>query len=297
MYIQSLIIFACINMIAVSGLALLTGYTGIFSIGHAGFLAIGAYASVIAYMDFGVPYFLAILLGGLASVVVSVIIGYPALRNKMAGDAFAIVMLGFCTVVRVIISNTQPFFNGALGISGIPKLSTVWVIIAFTVVMIACMRNYIHSDFGKNCLAVQQQELAAEMVGISLLKTKLISLMISAFYGGVAGGLYAFFATFLSPSTFADAKSDDLVAAVVLGGMCSLSGPLAAAAILIILPEVLRFLAIWRLVFYGIAFVIIMQFKPEGLFGYQEFSFRWIKVLYHKMRRKSNGSSVGTSKH
>ena len=130
------------------------------------------------------------------------------------------------------------------------------------------------------------------MVGINVLKTKVTSLAISAFYGGVAGGLYAFFATFLSPSTFAEAKSDDLLAAVVLGGICSMSGPLAAAAVLIVIPEVLRFLALWRLVFYGLAFVLIMQFKPEGLMGYREFDFSWVGKLYKKIRGKTDESNA-----
>ena len=295
MYIQSLIIFAGINIIAVGGLALLTGYTGIFSCGHAGFMAIGAYASVCLYKYLGIPFVLAILLGGAASLLVGLIIGYPALRNKMEGDAFAILMIGFTAVVRVIFSNIKPYINGALGISNIPKYSSVWVVLAFTIVMVWILHNYVTSEYGKNCIAIAQQELAAEMVGVEVLKLKLTSLAISAFYGGVAGGLYAFFSTFLSPSTFADAKSDDLLAAVVLGGIFSLSGPLAAAAILIIIPEVMRFLAIWRLVFYGLAFVVIMQFKPEGLMGYQEFSFKWVRKLIAKARRHNHGTNNPTS--
>jgi branched-chain amino acid transport system permease protein len=148
------------------------------------------------------------------------------------------------------------------------------------------MRNFLRSHYGKNCIAIQQQETAAEMVGINVLKTKLIALMISAFYAGVAGGLFSFFATYLAPTNFSEAKSDDLLAAVVLGGINTLSGPLLAAAILVVLPEALRFLAIWRLVFYGAAFVAIMQFKPEGLMGYREISFKWVGSLYKRVRGK-----------
>lgn len=292
MYLESLVIFVCINMIAVGGLALLTGYTGIFSCGHAGFMSIGAYASVVLFRHLGVPYVFAILLGGVAAMLIGLLIGYPALRNKMEGDAFAICMIGFTAVVRVVLSNTKTLINGALGISGIPKLSSMWAVLGFTVVLIYLLHNYIRSDYGKNCIAIAQQEPAAEMVGINVLKTKVTSLAISAFYGGVAGGLYAFFATFLSPSTFAEAKSDDLLAAVVLGGICSMSGPLAAAAVLIVIPEVLRFLALWRLVFYGLAFVLIMQFKPEGLMGYREFDFSWVGKLYKKIRGKTDESNA-----
>lgn len=288
MYLQSLAIFACVNMIAVAGLVLLTGYTGIFSIGHAGFMAVGAYAAVISFKYLGIPFLFAIVIGGIVAVLISIIIGYPALMNKMAGDAFAIVMLGFVSVVRITITNIKPVFNASFGISDIPRLSTMSVVLAFTVILVYFMRNFLKSHYGKNCVAVQQQELAAEMVGVDILKTKLIALIISAFYAGVAGGLFSFYATYLAPTNFSEAKSDDLLAAVVLGGMNSLSGPLLAAAILVILPEALRFLAIWRLVFYGAAFVLIMQFKPEGLMGYREISFKWVGKLFKKVRGKTH---------
>ena len=288
MYISSLMIFACVNIIAVAGLVLLTGYTGIFSIGHAGFLAVGGYAAVILFKHFGVPFLPALLCGGICAVIVSVIIGYPALRNKIAGDAFAIVMLGFVAVVRITISNIYPFFEGAHGISDIPRLTTIWTVLPITVIMVWLMRNFLKSHYGKNCIAINQQELAAEMVGVDTVKAKLIALMISAFYGGISGGLFSFFATYIAPTTFAEAKSDDLLAAVVLGGMCSLSGPILATVFLVILPEVLRFLVLWRLVFYGAAFVIIMQFKPEGLMGYREISFKWLEDLFKRTGVKTN---------
>ena len=295
MYMQSLAIFACVNMIAVAGLVLLTGYTGIFSIGHAGFMAVGAYTAVISFKFLGVPFLLAIILGGVGALLISVIIGYPALKNMMAGDAFAIVMLGFVSVIRISIANTNPVFNASFGISDIPRRSTMSVVLVFTVLLVFFMRNFLKSHYGKNCVAVQQQELAAEMVGVNILKTKLIALMISAFYAGVAGGLFSFFATYLAPTNFAEAKSDDLLAAVVLGGMNSISGPLLAATILIVLPEALRFLAIWRLGFYGAAFVAIMQFKPEGLLGYKEISFKWAVKLYKKVRGKTDDSANGAA--
>ena len=111
-----------------------------------------------------------------------------------------------------------------------------------------------------------------------------LALMVSAFYAGVAGGLFVFYSTFVSPMSFAESKSNDLIAAVVLGGMCSLSGPIAAIAILVALPEFLRFLQAWRLVFYGLSFILIMLFRPDGLFGYREISFQWAVRLYQKAK-------------
>lgn len=291
MYYLSILTFICVHAIAVSGLSLLTGYTGLFSIGQAGFMATGAYTAVVLYKFVHVPFLLAIIAGGLASVLFSIVLGYPALRNKLEGDAFGIVMLGFVTVVRVSISNIKPILGGAIGITGIPRLSSLWLVILITVLMIYFMRNFIKSDYGKNCMAIQQQEPAAEMVGINPLITKLRALMISAFYAGVAGGLFVFYSTFVSPMSFAESKSNDLIAAVVLGGMCSLSGPIAAIAILVALPEFLRFLQAWRLVFYGLSFILIMLFRPDGLFGYREISFKWVRKLFQK-GKKEGGETI-----
>lgn len=276
MYIVTLIIFACINIIAVTGLTLLTGFTGIFSMGHAGFMSVGAYAAVLANRYLHIPTYLAIVLGGVVAMLISTVVGYPSLRNKLRGDSFAIAMLGFGEVVRLVFSNVRPYIGGAVGISGIPKATTIWVAIIAVIAMLYFMWNFLHSHYGKNCVAVQQQEVAAEMMGVHIVKTKLTSLMISAFYTGTAGALFAFFATFISPASFTEAKSTDLIAAVVIGGINSLTGPTVAAAILIVLPEILRFLVEWRLVLYGLMFVGIMLFRPEGLFGYKEFSIRRI---------------------
>ena len=294
-YILTIIIFICVHAIAVNGLSLLTGHTGLFSIGHSGFMAVGGYAAVVLFKYLGIPFFLAVPMGGLVAVLFSVILGYPALRNKLEGDAFGIVMLEFVTVVRVSISNIKPILGGAIGITGIPRLSNILVVLTYTAIMLYFMRNFVRSDYGKNCIAIQQQEAAAEMVGVNPLMTKLRALMISAFYAGVAGGLYAFYATFISPMTFAEAKSDDLLAAVVLGGMCSLSGPIMAVAILVALPELLRALQVWRLVFYGLAFIAIMLYRPSGLFGYREISFKWVGGICRKakarlcLRKQRNG--------
>lgn len=285
-YITTLIILGCINMIAVSGMTLLTGYTGIFSIGHAGFFAIGAYTATILYLYCGVPFLLAIIIAGIVAALSSVIVGYPSLRSKLTGDYFAITMLGFGEAIRLLIANTKPIVNGAIGITGIPKLSTIWVVLPMAAVLIFLMRNFVKSQFGKNCIAVQQQEVAAEMIGINVVKVKLTSLMISAFYAGIAGGLYAFFIQFISPQAFTQAKSTDLLAAVIIGGINTMTGPLIAAFVLVILPEILRFLVMWRLVFYGLVFVVIMLFRPEGLLGYREISFKFVKKLFFYLKGK-----------
>ena len=275
MYLISVTITICTNIISVVGLALLTGYTGMFSLGHAGFMCIGAYTSVLVNRYFGVPYVLALLLGGCAAMLISVVLGYPTLRNKLRGDYFAICMLGFGTIVRLLLNNmNNPVFNGAFGISGIPKLTSLWSALLITAALVYFMWNFVHSQYGKNCVAIQQQEVAAEMMGVHIVKTKLLSLMISAFYCGVAGGLLAFWTQYIAPASFSDTKSNDFLATLVTGGTNSISGPLLAAALLTVMLEYLRFLVNWRLVLYGLLYVLIMRLRPEGIMGYREFSLR-----------------------
>ena len=275
MYITSVAVTICTNIIAVVGLALLTGYTGMFSLGHAGFMCIGAYAAVLMNRYLAVPYILSLVLGGCAAIAVSLIIGFPTLRNKLRGDYFAICMLGFGTVVRLILNNmNNPVTNGALGLTSIPKLSTLWSALLLTAVLVYFMWNFVHSQYGKNCVAVQQQEIAAEMMGVSIVRTKLLSLAISAFYCGVAGGLIGFWLQYISPASFSDTRSNDFLATLVTGGTNSITGPFLAAAILTSMLEYLRFLVNWRLVVYGLLYIVIMRFRPEGIMGYKEFSLK-----------------------
>lgn len=275
MYIASVVVTTCTNIVAVIGLALLTGYTGMFSLGHAGFMCIGAYAAVLLNKYLMIPYVFALILGGFAAVLISLVIGYPTLRNKLRGDYFAICMLGFGTVVRLILNNmNNPITNGALGITNIPKLTTLWSALLFMIVLVYFMWNFVNSQYGKNCVAIQQQEVAAEMMGVSIVRTKLLSLAISAFYCGVAGGMLGFWLQYIAPATFSDTRSNDFLATLVTGGTNSITGPLIAAALVTTSLEYLRFLVNWRLVVYGLLYILIMRFLPEGIMGYREFSLK-----------------------
>ena len=290
-YALSIATVAGINIICVSGLTLLTGFTGMFSMGHAGFMAIGGYSAAVLHMHLHVPFLLAVLLGGVIAALSSLIVGVPTIKNRLTGDCFAIAMLGFGETVRLLSSNIYPVINGAMGLTGIPKKTTFTVVLVFVVVCLFLLRNYTKSQYGKNLVAVQQQEIAAEMMGIDTVKTKLWSLALSAFFTGVGGALFGFYMPCLYPSNFTSTKSTDLTAAVVFGGTNSITGPVIAAALLIIFPEVLRVFALWRLVIYGLMFVIIMLFKPEGLLGYKEFSIRGIVGWFRKLptRIKNRG--------
>ena len=291
-YALSIATVAVINIICVSGLTILTGFTGMFSMGHAGFMAIGGYSAAVLYMHLHVPFLLAVILGGVIAALSSLIVGVPTIHNRLTGDCFAIAMLGFGEAIRLLTSNIYPVINGAMGLVGIPKRTTFTVVLCFVVICLFLIRNYMKSQYGKNLVAVQQQEIAAEMMGIDVTKTKLWSLALSAFFTGMGGALFAFYMTCLYPSNFTSTKSTDLTAAVVFGGTNSITGPVIAAALLIILPEMLRVFSKWRFVIYGFLFVVMMLFKPEGLLGYKEFSIRgvvrWVKALPKKIGGKKD---------
>jgi branched-chain amino acid transport system permease protein len=296
-YLIAIIILCGINIIAAIGVAILTGYTGLFSIGHAGFMALGGSVSAILVKEFNVPFVIARLAGGTFAGLCSFIIGYPAFRSRLRGDYFAIATLGFSEAIRLLLNNTKSIgaikIGGAFGYMNIPNHSNVYVVLIAAVLAVFFAHKFVTSQYGKNCIAIGQDEVAAQMMGVDLLKTKLMALFISAFYAGVAGGLLGFYFAYLSPSFFTLTKSSDLLAAVVFGGIQSLIGPVITALVLIAVPELLRALAEWRLILYGFLFVVVMIFRPQGLLGYVEMNMNFVRVLWNKIRRKQPGAVKG----
>jgi len=296
-YLTGILTLISINVTAVCGVTILTGFTGLFSLGHAAFVSIGAYTAAILLKTFHFPFFIALILAGLVASVFSLIIGYPTMRGKMQGDYFAIAMLGFAETVRLALSNIYPYVNGALGISGIPKHSTLETAVMVAAVSVFLTWNYTRSQHGQIALSIRDEETAAELIGVNVMWEKIKSLMVSAFFCGIAGCLFACYYTYISPNTFSATMSNDFLAAVVFGGMGSLTGPIIASAFLTTLPELLRFVDRWRLVLYGFVMVIVMLFRPEGLMGGKEFSitklFRAVRrLVFRKADQKREDSEV-----
>ncbi len=289
-YIQGILILAGINLMAVLGLSLLTGFTGLFSFGHAGFMAIGGYAAATMTIKFHWPFIPALLVGGLAAAIVSALIGKLTLNLK--GDYFCIATLGFGEATRLILDNVQ-YFGGARGWPGIPSYTTLTNVILVNVVGIIILANLIRSRHGRNMIAVREEELASQIVGINVFKYKLMSLIISAAYAGVAGGLMAHYMTFLQPKMFSLIKSTELTIIVIFGGLGSISGSVLGALVLTALPEVLRTFSSWRLVAYGLAVIVIMISRPEGLMGGYEFTPASMKKLFLRVRSKKNMTTQG----
>ena len=284
-YIEGIMISACINIVCVAGLAILTGYIGLFPMGHACFLCLGAYTAGILTKFYGVPYFIALLGGGAVAGLFSLVIGIPTLRGKMSADCFTIATFGFGEATRVVMANVNhPYVGGALGLSGLESLTTLPRAMILAVLAVFFARNYAKSQHGKIAIAVRDHADASELIGVNIFHEKLKGLIISAFFCGVGGGMMAHYYTYIVPNIFGGTMSTNMLTAVVLGGVCSITGPAMATTVLTATPEVLRFMANWRLPMYGLVLILTMRIRPEGLMGYKELSLKPFKRLYRKLR-------------
>lgn len=278
-YAQAIFTNSAIYIIATMGLAIFTGYTGLFSLGHAAFMAIGGYAAAILTYFLGWPLMPALLVSVIAAVLVSILIGYPTLRVKLRSDYFAIATLGFGEAVKVLFENFS-LTQGARGLPGIEKLAGPLNTAFLMILTIWLCRNFLRSNFGRKIIAIGQDPVAAEMIGIKLLPNQMLSLAISAGFAGLSGGLLAHYITFIQPAIFSMDLSSLITAGVVCGGMGSLTGPFVAVALFIVIPELFRGLALWRLVLYGVLLVVIINFRPKGLFGHEELNLDNLPKLF-----------------
>ena len=285
-YIQGILMLAGIYLLPVLGLSLLTGFTGLFSFGHAGFMAIGGYAAAFAMIKLHVPFPLALLFGGVMAALISILIGKVTLNLK--GDYFCIATLGFGEAIRLVLDNMQ-FFGGSRGWPGIPSMKNGFLLVVLVnIVGIMVLRSIIKSRHGRNMIAIREEEMASQVIGINVLKYKMIALVISAFYAGVGGGMLGSYLTFLQPKLFSLTRSTELVIMVIFGGLGSISGSVLGTIILVSLPELLREFSRWRLVAYGAAVVFIMIARPEGLMGGKEFSLKGFINVFNKLTGKNS---------
>ena len=297
-YVSGILILSGINLMTVLGLSLLTGFTGLFSFGHAGFMAIGAYTAATVTMKlnilpesmFWLHFYIALAAGGLVSMIASLIIGRLTLNLK--GDYFCIATLGFGEAIRLVLDNVQ-YFGGARGLPNIPTQGTTTLtnVIIINVIAITALVLIIRSRHGRNMVAIREEELAAQTIGIDIFKYKLTSLAISAFYAGVAGGLMAHYLGYIQPIMFKMVKSTELTIIVIFGGLGSVSGSVVGTVLLTFLPELLRSFSNWRLVLYGVAVILIMITRPQGLMGGKEFSIKGIIRFIEKRRHKEDVNS------
>ena len=284
-YTIGILILACVNLISVLGLSLLTGFTGQFNFGQAGFMAIGAYTAAILTTRLGVPLAVAVAAAMAMSGLASVLIGYPTLRLK--GDYFAIGTLGFAEAIRLVIENFDKLTGGSRGIPRINTYTTLPVALAAVAVALIVVASYIGSTHGRNCIAVREDEMAAEAIGVDAFRYKQVSFAVNAVLAGLSGALLAHYVGFIQPSMFGLVKSTEMIVIVIFGGMQSLTGAVIATFLLTALPEVLRAAMAWRLVLYGVLVVFIMIVRPEGIMGTWELSPTNIKAAFGRSRAKA----------
>ncbi len=286
-YFKGLVVIGMFYTIIVCSLNLLTGYMGEFSLGHAGFMSIGAYASAIVTtliranveMPSIVFYIIAVLVGGVAAGFIGFLVGIPALR--LSGDYLCIVTVAVAEIVRVILSNFGiPAITGKAtfgkSFAGIAKVSDYHYVYVTMVLCIVIMYCYIRSRYGRALISIREDRIAAAASGINVTRTKVLTFTISAFFAGVSGAVYAHYITTLVPTYFNFSKSSEFLAIVILGGSGSMTGSIIAAPILSALPQLISYIvpafASYRMLIYAIILVVVMIFKPTGLFGRREFS-------------------------
>lgn len=263
-YFLTVLTMFAINTILALGLNLVTGVTGQLSLGHAAFMSIGAYAGAIATMKFDLPFSISLIVAGTIAAIFGILIGYPILR--LTGDYLAIATLGFGEIIRVVF-NGMTFTNGALGISGIPRythFALAWTVAVLAIILMVWLNN---SRSGRAMMAIRDNEIAAESMGINTTLYKIQSFAVGSFLGGVGGALLAHLLRYIKPDMFGFMKSIDILMMVVLGGMGSVPGTILGAGVLTIALEALRFFSDYRNLFYGGLLVIMMIYRPYGLLG------------------------------
>jgi branched-chain amino acid transport system permease protein len=281
-YIQVLIFIGIYIILALS-LNLLNGYVGLLSIGHAAFYGIGAYASAKLVMEAGLPFPLAMLGAGGVAGVFGYLIAKPTLR--LSGIYMTLATLGFNMIFFLVLQNWMSFTNGPLGIMDIPppsifgyaiesRIQYYYLIFFLVLLTIVSMQRLMTCRFGRALVSIRENELAAEAMGVHTTRYKIQAFVLAAFYAGIAGSYYAHFVKFVSPDSFYIYESFILLAMLAFGGQGNLIGPVVGAAVLIVIPEVFRFMQEYRMLVYGGILVIMMLVRRQGLLGDRNYSLR-----------------------
>ena len=281
-YIIHILIIIGIYVILALSLDLAIGYTGLLNIGHVAFYAVGAYTSALLALNFGTPFLISFLAGGIIAGIFSLVVAIPAL--KLRGDYLAVATLGLAIIGENILKNWTSLTRGPLGLPGIPKptifgitltgITYLALVIVVGVVTYYLLRYLIKTPFGRILQAIREDELVAKSLGKNVTKYKTQALLISAFFAGLAGSLYAHYITFIDPTSFSILESVLIISMIVVGGIATLKGAIIGAIILILLPEALRFLPLpssmigaLRQIIYAVLLVVLLIKRPQGLLG------------------------------
>ncbi|HJU93258.1 MAG TPA: branched-chain amino acid ABC transporter permease [Pyrinomonadaceae bacterium] len=302
-YYTRILMLSGISITLAVSLNLINGFTGQFSIGHAGFMAVGAYSSAYFSINYGMPLAnslgggmlgwavalgLATLVGAVVAGVAGLLVGIPSLRLK--GDYLAIVTLGFGQIIVVFLNNIQAV-GGARGYSGIPIVQRFFWIFLIAVLTIVIVYNIVNSAFGRALISIREDELAAEAMGVNTTRYKVMAFVISSAMAGAGGVLLAHFDGYLNPKSFEFIKSFEILIMIILGGLGSIIGSVLGAIVLTVLPEGLRGFAEYRMVIYSLLLIILMITRPQGLLG-STAAFKGWKKKYRRLTEGAGGSAV-----
>lgn len=269
------IILICINIILAVSLNLINGYTGQFSIGHAGFMAVGAYTGAIVTVKLGMPFELGLVMATICAGILGILIGLPTLR--LDGDYLAIATLGLGEIIRICILNID-YVGGASGLMGIPRMTnftyTFWIMIG----IIFFIKNFKNSAHGRCCLAIRENEIAADTMGINTTKYKVMAFALGASFAGTAGALFSHYFFLAHPASFTFMRSFDILTMVVLGGLGSMTGAITGATLLTFISAFLSDYPEWRMIIYSVTMIVLMLYRPQGLFGNEELSRKMFRL-------------------
>ena len=279
-YIFTILTFTGITLIGVLGSYLVTGLTGLFSFGQAAFFSVGAYTAAVLVKNLEVPFLLAVPAAMAVGLVAGLIVGYPTVRLRR--DYISLVTFGFGEAIIALLNNSTNLTGGAMGLSGIPRYTNFAVVWGSVAICLALVAGYKYSKFGRQCLALRTDELAAKAMGINVYRVKLVTFLFAAAMTSYAGVLYAFCTTYVEPGAFGWIVSAEWIIIVFVGGINSLTGSVFATLLLTGLPEVLRFASEWRIAAYCIIVLLIINFRPIGLFGEFELTLQWLRQLGRK---------------
>lgn len=290
-YSAQILIMCAINAIMALSVNIICGITGQLSLGQAGFMALGGYATILLTDAAHLPLPVSIILAALITAFFGFLIGFPTLR--LEGDYLAIVTLAFGEIIRVVLVNLKDLTGGPNGKQFNTTLTffdgpAFFVITGILILIIILLQNFIRSTYGRAILAVREDEVAANANGIGVFKYKMIGFVIASFVAGIGGALYVSRIGFIKPDQASFTKSIDYLIFVVLGGMGSTTGAILAAYVLTFLQEVLRFLKDFRLLIYPVVLIIVMIFRPQGLLGTKEFSFEALFAFFKNFGKKGS---------
>ncbi|MCL4424130.1 MAG: branched-chain amino acid ABC transporter permease [Firmicutes bacterium] len=276
-YYLHLINMSGLSILLAASLNLITGFLGELNLGHAAFYGVGAYASALLTMRLHLPFLLTLPVASLLAAFSGALIAYPCLRLK--GPYFAIATFGYGEIVRLILHNWDTLTNGPLGLRGIPgpagfinsKVEYYYFILTIVALSLLAIWRLLHSQLGRTFWAVRQDSVVlAEMIGINSTRVKVLAFMVAAYFAGVAGSLYAHYLRFISPDTFSFLESSTALAMVIVGGLGTFWGPVLGAILFTWLPELLRSVSEYRMIFYGLLLWGSITFLPQGISGFLE---------------------------